>query len=141
MDKQLLEAKLNQLLYILSETESWINAPAENFGQNKMLVRACQRNLQLLVEYASDINGLLVLELGNKTPGSYRESFSEVFKMAFAADFSETDKTALIESVEWRNELIHEYEPKGSDEVFLNKLKQFLTAYKNYARLAHKNFI
>lgn len=140
MDKQLLEAKLNQLLYVLSETESWISLSSENFGRNKMLVRACQRNLQLLVEYASDINGLLVLELGSKAPGSYRESFSEVFKMAFASDFSEDDKASLLESVEWRNELIHEYEPKGDDKTFYGKLKEFLIAYKNYARVTHKHF-
>lgn len=140
MDKQLLEAKLNQLLYILSETEGWVGAHRESFGQNKMLVRACQRNLQLLVEYASDINGLLVLELGRKTPGSYRESFSEVFGMAFASEFSEGDKAVLLESVDWRNELIHEYEPKGDDAVFYGKLKQFLVAYKSYARIAYKNF-
>lgn len=140
MDKQLLEAKLNQLLYILAETEGWLETGAENFGADKKTVRACQRNLQLLVEYASDINGLLVLELGQKAPGSYRESFSAVFEMPFAAKFLDSDKSVLLESVDWRNELIHEYEPKGDDQIFYEKLRQFLEAYRDYAKIVHKNF-
>lgn len=140
MDKHLLEAKLNQLSYILSETEEWLNLPRDNFGQDKMLVRACQRNLQLLVEFASDINGLLILDLGKKAAGSYRESFSAVFDLEIASGFSGLDKTALLESVKWRDDLIHEYEPEADDKTFYSKLKEFSAAYKNYARIIHDNF-
>ena len=58
MQDELLNAKLNQLLHVLTETEEWLRVPAEAFGNDTKLVRACQRNLQLLVEYASDINGV-----------------------------------------------------------------------------------
>ena len=140
MDNQLLEAKLSQLLHILKETEGWLVVPPEAFAKDTKLVRACQRNLQLLVEYASDINGILVLELGRKAPGSYRESFTAVFDMGFASGFTDANRNALLASVEWRNNLIHEYEPAESDEAFYAKLQEFLSAYLDYARLIHHHF-
>ena len=140
MDKQLLEAKLNQLLHILKETEGWLDVSLEDFSRDTKLVRAVQRNLQLLVEYASDMNGILVLEAGDKAPGSYRESFTVVFGMDFAAALTENERAALLASVDWRNDLIHEYEPEESDEVFFGKLKDFLIAYGKYARIIHEYY-
>ncbi len=140
MDFDLLETKLNQLLHILTETEGWIDIPAETLGKDTKLVRACQRNLQLLVEYASDINVILILDLGNKAPKNYRESFSLVFDMKFASALSDAERKSLLSSVEWRNNLIHEYEPAESDETFYLKLREFLAAYRAYARLVYAHF-
>ena len=50
MEKELSEAKLNQLLQILKETESCLAVPLADFSRDTKLIRACQRNLQLLVE-------------------------------------------------------------------------------------------
>lgn len=61
--------------------------------------------------------------------------------MDFAAALSDPDRTALLGSVDWRNDLIHEYEPKESNEVFYVKLKEFIAAYRNYARLIHHRFL
>jgi uncharacterized protein YutE (UPF0331/DUF86 family) len=138
MEKELIEAKLNQLLRILNETERWLAVPLADFSQDTKLIRACQRNLQLLVEYASDINGILILESNEKVPGSYRESFTAVFAMEVAAELSRTDREALLASVDWRNEPIHEYEPEGSHEVFYATLKQSLAAYLHYAQAIHR---
>jgi uncharacterized protein YutE (UPF0331/DUF86 family) len=140
MDNQLLDAKLNQLIHILTETEGWLAVSSEAFSKETKLVRACQRNLQLLVEYASDINGILILELGKKAPGSYRESFTAIFDMEFASTLSQADRAALLASVEWRNDLIHECEPEESNEAFYVKLKEFIAAYRTYARLIYSRF-
>jgi uncharacterized protein YutE (UPF0331/DUF86 family) len=138
METELVEAKLNQLLRILGETESWLAVPLAEFTRDTKLIRACQRNLQLLVEYASDINGILILEGNQKVPGSYRESFTVVFRMDLASALSRTDRDALLASVDWRNELIHEYEPEGSDDVFYATLKESLAAYRHYAQAIHQ---
>ncbi len=138
MEKELFEAKLNQLLQILRETESWLEVPLADFSRDTKLIRACQRNLQLLVEYASDINGLLILEGNQKVPGSYRESFAVVFTMDIASALSRDDREALFASVDWRNELIHEYEPRASNEVFYASLKQSLVAYRHYAEAVYR---
>ncbi|HTR35802.1 MAG TPA: HepT-like ribonuclease domain-containing protein [Bryobacteraceae bacterium] len=138
MEKELLEAKLNQLLRILAETEHWLAIPLADFAKDTKLIRACQRNLQLLVEYASDINGILILESNQKVPGSYRESFTSLFEMDIASALSRTDREALLASVDWRNELIHEYEPEGSNDVFYATLKASLAAYRHYAQTIHR---
>jgi uncharacterized protein YutE (UPF0331/DUF86 family) len=140
MDHDLLDVKLNQLVHILRETEGWLRVSCEEFSRDAKLVRACQRNLQLLVEYASDINGILVLEGGSKVPGSYRESFAAVFTMNVLAGLSVVDRAALFASVDWRNDLIHEYEPAESNDVFFARLKEFLEAYRNYASAIHGRF-
>src|SRR5580704_5998084 len=110
MDNRLLEVKLNQLLHVIAETEGWTVLPVDDFNRDTKLIRACQRNLQLLVEYASDINGIVALEFGKKPPGSYRESFALVFAMDVGTLLSAVDRAALFASVDWRNDLIHEYE-------------------------------
>lgn len=137
METELVEAKLNQLLRILGETERWLALPLADFSRDTKLIRACQRNLQLLVEYASDINGILILDNNEKVPGSYRESFTVVFGMEFAAELSRADRDALLASVDWRNELIHEYEPEASHEVFYATLAS-LVAYRHYAQAIHE---
>jgi uncharacterized protein YutE (UPF0331/DUF86 family) len=137
MDHDLLDVKLNQLVHVLRETEEWLTVPSSEFGRDTKLVRACQRNLQLLVEYASDINGIFVLELGTKVPGSYRESFAAVFALDVLKGLSALDRMALFASVDWRNDLIHEYEPAESNDVFYARLKEFLAAYRNYAAAIH----
>lgn len=137
MDDVLITTKLNQLLHILTETEGWLSVAPPAFANDTKLVRACQRNLQLLVEYASDINGILVLQSGQKPPASYRQSFASAFLMDFAKGLSEADRNLLLASVDWRNNLIHEYEPAESSDVFYAKLKEFLGAYRQYARAVH----
>jgi uncharacterized protein YutE (UPF0331/DUF86 family) len=137
MPNELLDAKLNQLLHVLSETDEWLEVPPDAFGKDTKLVRACQRNLQLLVEYAADINGILILERGTQPPRSYRESFTEVFGMPIAAALPAADREALLTSVDWRNELIHEYEPSENNDAFYAKLKDFTRAYREYARVIH----
>ncbi len=140
MPNVLLNTKLSQLLHILSETGEWLAVPADAFGGNTKLVRACQRNLQLLVEYASDINAVVILDRGDKAPRNYRESFTEVFALPFVSDLSDADRAALLASVDWRNELIHEYEPSESNDAFYEKLKEFIRAYREYARVIHAGF-
>ena len=81
MENELVQAKLNQLLQIPGETGSWLAVPLAEFSRDTKHIRAWQRNLQLLAEYASDINGILILEGDQKVPGSYGESFTVVFGM------------------------------------------------------------
>ena len=128
-------------MHVISETEGWIVLSVEDFSRDTKLIRACQRNLQLLVEYASDINGILALEFGKKPPGSYRESFAAVFALDVGTALSVTDRAALYASVEWRNDLIHEYEPAESHDEFYARLKEFLPAYRNYARAIYGRFV
>lgn len=141
MDEELLRVKLNQLAHVLRETEGWLDVPAGAFGRDTKLVRACQRNLQLLVEYASDINGMLVLATGAKPPASYRESFSSAFTIYGVESLSAVDRASLLASVDWRNDLIHEYEPSESNDIFYAKLKEFLVAYRRYAVAIHERFL
>ena len=57
MEKELVEAKLNQLLRILSETERWLAVPLADFSQDTKLIRACQpdyRFHRLLVSAGQD---------------------------------------------------------------------------------------
>jgi hypothetical protein len=57
--------------------------------------------------------------------------------MEVAAELSRTDREALLAGVDWRNELIHEYEPEGSHEVFYVTLKESLAPYRHYAQAIH----
>ena len=58
--------------------------------------------------------------------------------MDVASALSRDDREALFASVDWRNELIHEYEPHASNEVFYASLKQSLVAYRHYAEAVYR---
>ncbi len=57
--------------------------------------------------------------------------------MDVASALSLVDRDALLASVDWRNELIHEYEPEASNETFYAILKQSITSYRHYAEAIH----
>lgn len=117
------------MLELISELESLLQMPFSEFSKNFTNIRSAERNFQLLVEQASDINNHLLLELGNSAPDSYKSSFTQIVKLGIVSDKILRD---LTKSSNLRNILIHEYDFDQDNFIFYKSVKKFVPVYKEY---------
>ena len=102
-----------------------------NFNQyqkNVLVRRGVERLLQLLVEVASDINGMLLSEMGERPPSSYYDSFIRVGRSGL---FNEKMAKNLAATAGLRNRLVHEY-GEYKDIIVYKNIKLFLQLYSLY---------
>ncbi len=114
---------------LLVELDVFLTASYLEFSKNRSNIRASERNFQLIVELASDINAHISLERGVRTPDNYKESFREIEKFGI---LDEKTTKELEQSVKLRNILTHEYDFDEDNFIFYKSAKNFMTTYKNY---------
>ena len=132
MGNEIIEKKAEQIHALIKEITEWTAVDFAEFDRTTTLVRSCERNLELLVELASDINVAVVLDKQAKTPDSYKDSFLWLKKLGIISE-GLCDK--LIDSVKLRNGLVHEYEFELNNRKFYDSIKNdFIPAYKEYLK-------
>ncbi len=129
--KEVLLRKIERIKTLLNDLERLLNSSFASFKQDQVPLLAAQRNFELMVELASDINTSLILDKTGQTPDSYREAFSGLGSLGFFAD--EVLKE-LVDSAKLRNILVHEYDFEEDYEKFYNSAKNMLPAYRVYLK-------
>ncbi len=114
---------------LLSELKTLLDLPFVEFKKVFTTVRTAERNFQLVIELASDINTHLIAEMKAETPDSYRESFK---KMAALGILKESSLSGYIKSAGLRNILVHEYDFDEDNFIFYTSIKEFLPLYQEY---------
>ena len=127
MSKELIHKKLEQMRVLLAEMKELSALSFSVFTGVFTNIRAAERNFQLLVELASDINAYVATERQAPTPETYRESFKVMEKFGI---LSPELLKLLIKSANLRNILIHEYDFDEDNFIFYNALKELLPAYE-----------
>jgi len=131
MSKELILKKIEQLKELLAELARLLEMPLSGFTNDLKTIRAAERNFELMVETASDINTQLLLDAGKKTPDTYKQSFSELKKEGV---LTETLTKKLVPSAKLRNILVHEYDFEDDYERFYHSARASLPAYHEYIR-------
>lgn len=90
---------------------------------------SAERDFQLIVDVACDINTQILVERGGKTPDTYKQSFTNLEKESV---LSPDITSKLAWSVSVRNILVHEYNFDEDYEKFFDAAKEMLTVYKEY---------
>ncbi len=135
MANELIFKRLDHINELLNELERLLRIPLEKFMRDLTAVRAAERNFQLAVDLASDINTQILIEHGGKTPDTYRESFSALEKTGVLSH----DLTRhLIESAKVRNILVHEYDFEEDYEKFYHAAQASVPAYREYAKTIYE---
>ncbi len=134
MSKAIILKKLEQLKTLLGALEPLLQEPLPQFITNLVKVRAAERNFELLVEVASDINTQILLDKGEKTPDSYKDSFLILQEKGM---LSNALASRLIESAKLCNILVHEYDFEEDYERFYHSAKQSMPAYREYFKVIH----
>jgi uncharacterized protein YutE (UPF0331/DUF86 family) len=129
MSRELILKKIEQLKELLAELERLLETPLSKFFNDLKTVRAAERNFELIVEVASDINTQMLLDSGRKTPDTYKQSFVELKK---AGVLSDALAKQLVSSAKLRNILVHEYDFEEDYEKFYTSAKEVLPAYREY---------
>lgn len=131
MSAEVIEKKLEQIQELLRELEGLLAVPFNIFQNDLKAVRAAERNFELVVEFASDINTHLLIQETGKTPDSYKRSFQDLKKCGVLADKL---ASTLAESARLRNILVHEYDFEEDYRKFYNSAKSMLPAYRQYLK-------
>lgn len=123
--------KLDQIKELLNELEDFLDKPLKEFIKNFIVIRASERNFQLIVDLASDINVQIIAESGKQTPDTYKQSFLYLEK----AGILENKLTVkLVLTAKLRNILVHEYDFEEDYEKFYKAAKDAIPAYKEYIK-------
>lgn len=138
MSKEFILKKLDQLLKLLNELDELLSLSFLEFKKKFTNIRSAERNFQLIVELASDINAHIASELGEEIPDSYRNSFLKLSKLEILPE--ELVKN-LIKSSNLRNILVHEYDFDEDNFIFYKSAKIFSPHYRDYIKIIQKYII
>ena len=132
MGNEIIEKKSEQIHSLLLELKEWTDVDFEVFDKTVTIIRSCERNIELLVELASDINANIILQKQGKTPDSYKDSFQRLEKIGILQGGV---CKKLIDSVKLRNGLVHEYEFDLDNRKLYDSIKKdFIPAYGEYLK-------
>src|SRR3989344_2883372 len=135
MPNEVIAKKLEQIATLIEELTGFLDVPFREFGGDIRRVRSAERNFQLIVDTACDINTQILLERGGKTPDTYKQSFTHLEKEEILSS-ELTEK--LTRSVSVRNILVHEYDFDEDYEKFFNAAKETLVTYKEYVKVIYE---
>jgi len=137
MGREIIYKKLEQMNVLLSELETLLSKPFSAAYSDMITIHAAERDFQLIVELASDINTTILIEKTGETPDSYRSSFSNLAKLGI---FEKDILSQLTASAKLRNILVHEYDFDEDYKKFYESAKEFIPAYREYTKII-LNFI
>lgn len=129
MSKEIIQKKLDQIGVVIRELQRLLEKSKEEFLKDTVVIRAAERNFQLIVDTSSDILVRTLVDMGKGTPDTYRQSFLQAGK-ARIIPFPLARK--LAESAELRNILVHEYDFEEDYEKFYVSAKSFLPVYRTF---------
>jgi len=131
LDKALIRRKLGALLQHLNELEPLAQIALANYEKDPIRRHAAEKLIELIVEYATDINRAILDGLGKLPPQTYYNTFSEVANLGI---IPASIMPRLASATGLRNRLVHRYEDIDNETVYYS-LKPLLRNYRRYARL------
>lgn len=131
MESEIIYKKIDQIGQVLTELERLLATPLTDFTRDLTAIRAAERNFQLAVDLACDINTQIMIARGGKIPDTYRESFIALGKEKILSD-ELTRRLAATAKV--RNILVHEYDFEEDYEKFYLAAQASIPAYRDYAK-------
>ena len=128
IDAALIKRKIEHILSYLDELKPIAKISFEEFVGDKRNFRTAERDLQLIVDTAVDINNHLVVASGSLPPNDYFESFIKLSNLQiFPKQFAER----IAQSAGLRNRLVHEYEEIDLSRLF-EDLENDIRDYQEY---------
>jgi len=130
LDTALIKQKIRSILTYLDEIAPLIRLPFKEIRQKVYFLRTLERNIQLIVDTAVDINTHIALEKAGKVPQKNVESFLLLKELGI---FSESFLKEIAKSAGFRNRIVHEYE-KVDPYILFRSVQKFHRLYPDYCR-------
>ena len=135
MGAEIILKKIEQSEKLLTQLEQLLQLPFTQFENGSTTLRAAERNFQLIVEIASDMNTQLLLESAKQAPETYKQSFVDLAALGI---IDKTLAAQLLKSARLRNILVHEYDFEEDERKFYDSAKIALPAHRNYLKILFK---
>ena len=128
IDKRILKRKLSKLREYLRELQPFIKISLQDYLNDYKNKRTVERDIQLIVECATDINSHILVETQENPPKDYYVSFTELTKLhVLPHNFA----LSIAETAGLRNRLVHEYE-EIKDKIVYRNIEKVLSLYQEY---------
>lgn len=124
--------KLSTLLGYYKEFKQVTESLAlDEYKNNILIKRAVEREIQLIVESATDVNNMILKKINKGPSKDYFNSFldlaeNNIIEMDFALKIAPSTRLRII--------LTHEYQ-KIDDEIVFNSIKNVLEYYLQYIEM------
>ncbi len=128
IDRRLLRAKLDSLRLYLRRLRPLARLSFTEFAADYTRFNTAERNVQLVVDAAVDVNNHLILEAGESAARDYYESFEKLGRLGILA---RNLASRLARTTGLRNRIVHQYEDVDLDVLYRN-LVPFLRDYERY---------
>lgn len=128
LDKDLIKQKIDQLLRYLEEISPILKLPYQRVYRDLYRLRTVERNIQLIVDTAVDINTHILLEVTGKVPDKNVESF---LMLGGFGMFPPRFLRELAQSAGFRNRIVHEYE-RTDPYILFRSAQKFHRLYFKY---------
>lgn len=125
MEREIAEKRITFLMKYPDRLRGFESVSLDEYVNNFDYQLIAERLIQLIVEAASDINSYLLVQIYQKTPATYFESFTEAGKQGI---ITQELAIELAQSAGMRNRLVHLYDEINHSLVFAgihNALRQY----------------
>lgn len=130
LDRALIKQKIDTILQYREEITPLVKLSFRKVYKEIFLLRTLERNIQLIVDTAVDINTHILLEELGKVPPKNVESFLMLEELHI---FPRSFLNQIAQSAGFRNRLVHEYE-KADPYILFRSAQKF---YQSYFRYCH----
>jgi len=128
IEERLIKRKLTKLKEYLKELQPFVEILLRDYISEYKNKRTVERDIQLIVECACDINNHILMETQERPPKDYYSSFTDLSKIkVLPQKFAST----IAETAGLRNRLVHEYE-EIKDNIVYENIGNVLRLYKKY---------
>lgn len=134
-NKNVIYQKLAKVVEYFSELEELTQYSFEEYEADFKIKRAVERDIELIVEFASEINGLIIVGSGEPPPADYFSSFIKMGQLeVLPTDFAQS----LAHTASIRNRLVHEYETVIDQLVYagaqtiVRSFRRYIELIRNY---------
>lgn len=131
VDKNLVKEKIRNIQEYLSEIKSILALSVQDIISNIEKLRTLERNFQLIVDEALDINIHFIKEMNLKSPDDFQSTF-EILGENKIIPFDFAYKIAPV--VGLRNRIVHRYEALDK-RLFIETFKKEFPDFEQYIKL------
>ncbi len=135
MNQALLAQKLTQIATCLEEMKPLLQLTYAEFSSDAAHFRLAERDVQLIVDSAIDINNHLLLEAGRTPPATYYDSF---VGMGASKILAVPCARRLAGTAGLRNRIVHQYESVDL-RILHRALRAFMRDYGAFCGAVRKH--
>ncbi|MBI4565776.1 MAG: DUF86 domain-containing protein [Planctomycetes bacterium] len=136
LDRNLIRQKIKRILQCLEELAPVARARFRDFEADARHFRLTERDIQLVVDTAVDINNHLLQAAGKAPPDTYYETFMMLNTIGI---LSRRQAQALAATAGLRNRIVHEYETVDL-RIMHGALSGFISKYRVYCELISRRW-